>query len=203
MSSPDNNNDDHYVYDVVHDLLKSLKDGQHNDVRITVTDGHIDASKAILAARSVYFAKMFDSEHQFNEASGSVNIKSNKKIVMKVLSFLYAGDFSYKNLDLFEFMEVMDLLRMMMLDGASDLAYDKFIKALDKQTFPLKDCLAAIKISLDQELNIDQDLIYHIYDNLPEIFNAECQHVISEMTRREFDLLMFYNGHSMKDELMR
>ena len=209
--SGSDSNEDYYVYKAGDDLLKSLNNGNgsnnHNDVKLVCDDGEIEASKAILAARSEYFAKMFDNTHQFHETSGIAIVKCRKKVMLKVIEFLYAGKIDRRNMNLYDFMEIMDLLRMMLLKDGSDLAYDKCMESLQSNRFPLRDCLSGIKISLDQDLLIEKDLIRHIQYNLRGVVDPEtrCSQAVSQMTAREFDLIMFYSaeGPQYADELLR
>ena len=57
-------------------LLKGLKDGsQHNDVKIVLEDGELEANKFVLSVRSEYFSKMFDKDGGFREnQTGDVRI---------------------------------------------------------------------------------------------------------------------------------
>ena len=94
------------------DLLKTLTNGEHNDVRIVLDDGELSANKCILAARSEYFAAMFNNKHQFTEVNGMVKFPCKKKVMERVLEYLYAEQLD-DGLTIIEDIEILDIFRMM------------------------------------------------------------------------------------------
>ena len=77
------NSNDRNKVKVAVDLLNSFKnDHPHKDVKIILDDGEIEASKFVLAARSDYFEKMFNRDHQFKEIQENAVTVPSKKIVM-------------------------------------------------------------------------------------------------------------------------
>ena len=109
------NSDDRNKVKVAVDLLKGLQNNHpHNDVKIILDDGEIEASKFVLAARSEYFKKMFNDAHRFKESQENAVTIPYKRIVMnKVIEYLYVD-----GLALVEVFEYLDLLRLMMLEEA-------------------------------------------------------------------------------------
>ena len=149
LENPENNIENFFDNSNGDDLFKSLTEGQHNDVKIVVEDGEIEASKAILAARSVYFAKMFDKNNQFTEADGTVNIKCSKRVMMKVLEYVYAAKMDRSDLDLIEFMELLDMLRKMLLEEGTKIVHQKILLDLTNKVFPLMDIVKGMKLSME------------------------------------------------------
>ena len=70
----------------------------YSDVKIILEDGETYAHKFILSAKSDYFAKMFDADHNFIEANGKeVHMPFKLKYMEKVLEYLYGGNLDAKN----------------------------------------------------------------------------------------------------------
>ena len=79
--------------------------------------------KFVLAARSEYFKKMFNDDHQFKESQeNAVTIPCKQIVINKVIEYLYGGgDINIDGLAMVEIFEYLDLLRLMMLEEAFDI----------------------------------------------------------------------------------
>ena len=83
------------------DLLKMLKNGTSNDVKIVLEDGEIRANKDILMARSDYFATMLSNENFVEGRDNCVDIRKwsvTKKVMEKVINYLFSGEMKMHDL---------------------------------------------------------------------------------------------------------
>ena len=106
------------------DLL-NCKD--HQDVTIVCDDGEIKSSKFILSARSEYFATMFKSDY-FKESGGKVEMYCTKKVMEKVIEYLYGGVLNSSMLSPEDQLHLLNMFRMMMLQDASAVLEDNFLR---------------------------------------------------------------------------
>ena len=78
-------------------------------------------------ARSVYFASMFKSDN-FKESSGKVRMPCNKKVMGKIIEYLYVGVFNPATLIPEEKLHLLNMFRMMLLHDAFVKLEDNFIR---------------------------------------------------------------------------
>ena len=167
-------------------LLKGLKDGsQHNDVKIVLEDGELEANKFVLSVRSEYFSKMFDKDGGFREnQTGDVRISCKKVVMEKILAYLYGGEVSIDGLDLLEVVQFLDMLRLMMLDDAFKCVENDFQEKLKSDTYPLEVCLNSVSVVLTNKLHKTfLDLMGFIWKNI-ETVTEEHQEYIEKLPRK-------------------
>ena len=99
------------------DMLKMLKEGSLNDVKIILDDGELLANKDVLAARCEYFAATlrWNSKNN-NEESKEIRIKDcSKKVMERIVEFLFTGVLKFKDLDTHSLMSLIDQIRKLVL----------------------------------------------------------------------------------------
>ena len=153
------------------DLLNIFKnDHPHKDVKIILDDGEIEASKFVLAARSEYFKKMFNDDHQFKESQeNAVTIPCKQIVINKVIEYLYGGgDINIDGLAMVEIFEYLDLLRLMMLEEAFDIV-DRDLLVSKFDSYPPLDYLPALEFAMYHEIDQHDYQIMHIIFKEPTI----------------------------------
>jgi len=104
---------------VCSDIAKLMNKKTLNDVTVKLIDGDIGANKIILMARSKYFSNMLSNKKFVEAKNNVVEMKTVKKIVMeKAIKVIYSGNIDIKGLDKYEVLQLLDLLRLLMLDNA-------------------------------------------------------------------------------------
>ena len=89
------------------DMLKMLKEGSAHDVKIILDDGELLANKDVLAARCEYFAATFRWNNNNNKESEDEEIRiedCRKKVMERVIEFLFTGVLKFKDLDMLSLM---------------------------------------------------------------------------------------------------
>ena len=112
------------------ELEELLKCEDNLDVTIVCDDGEIRSNKSVLSAKSEYFTTMFKSD-TFKESNGKVEVPCKKKIMDKVIEyiyFLYGGKLNLSTLNPEEQLQLLDMFRMMMLEDASAILMDHFMR---------------------------------------------------------------------------
>ena len=101
--------------DRVHnDLMRMYQEGSFNDVCIKLHDGEIKAVKSILAARCEYFAATFRWKSNNNQDVEEIVINDcSKKIMTRVIEYIFSGVLEAKGLNLLEFLELIVQVRKM------------------------------------------------------------------------------------------
>jgi len=160
----------------------------YSDVKIILEDGETYAHKFILSAKSDYFAKMFDADHNFIEANGKeVHMPFKLKYMEKVLEYLYGGNLDAKNFTEIEIIPLLDLLRFMLLENAfgciRDRLHDKIVHDLEGKTDFVRKYLAVAEVARRHQL----------FDTLEIIANSLAPHLdlIVDICSQEI-LLMSY-----------
>ena len=146
-------------------LIESIDNGEHNDVDIILDDGVIRASKLILSSRSEYFQKMFDKKSQFVEQKqNSVKFFCKKRIMMKILVYIYGGDLLVSDLTCLEIVEMLDMLRLLLLQEDASLILRKDVnEKFRKREFSIKECFNAVEIAHSLKLeNMRRILILYL-----------------------------------------
>ena len=110
------------------DMLTMLKDGSSNDVKIILDDGELSANKDVLAARCDYFAATFRYNNNNNKESGDIRIKDcSKKVMERIVEFLFTGVLKFKDLDLHSLMSLADQIRKLVLGVDLEKSVEKFL----------------------------------------------------------------------------
>ena len=201
------NSNDRNKVKVAVDLLKGLRSNHpHNDVKIILDDGEIEASKFVLAARSDYFEKMFSSDHQFKESQeNSVTVPCKKIVMNKVIEYLYGGELNIDGLAMLEVFEYLALLKLMMLDEAFDII-DRELKnklIFSAHQYPILDYLPALEHALFHDLNIvivdtifkkrNFDIIFNHPEEVRKLPQSVVLKTLDEaLTAREIDKFRFF-----------
>jgi len=96
------------------DILKMFREGSFNDVCIKLHDGEIKANKSVLAARCEYFAAAIRwKENNNHEVEKIVVNDCSKKIMTRIIEFIFTGILKADDLNLLEFLELKDQVRKM------------------------------------------------------------------------------------------
>ena len=96
------------------DMMKMLSDGIFNDVCIKLHDGEIKAIKSVLAARCEYFAATFRWKRNNNHDMDEIVVNGcSKKIMMRIIEYIFSGVLKFEMLSLLEFLELKDQVRKM------------------------------------------------------------------------------------------
>ena len=99
--------------EVIDDLVKMLKNGTSNDVTIQVEDGEMKVNMDVLMARSEYFSRMLQANNFEEGKSGSIDFTYVKKSIMEgVVYYLFSGEINFKDYNLPQLLEMMNLARM-------------------------------------------------------------------------------------------
>jgi len=96
------------------DMLKMFREGSYNDVCIKLHDGEIKANKSVLAARCDYFAATFRwKENNNHEVEKIVITDCSKKIMTRIIEYIFTGVLQTKDLKFLDFIELKDQVRKM------------------------------------------------------------------------------------------
>jgi len=95
-------------------MLKMFREGSFNDVCIKLHDGEIKANKSVLAARCEYFAATFRWKDNNNHEVEKIVVNDcSKKIMDRIIEYIFTGIMNAKDLNLLEFLELKDQVRKM------------------------------------------------------------------------------------------
>ena len=96
------------------DMMKMLSDGSFNDMCIKLHDGEIKANKSVLAARCEYFAATFRWKINNNQDVEEIVVNDcSKKIMTRIIEYIFSGVLKFEQLSLLEFLELKDQVRKM------------------------------------------------------------------------------------------
>ena len=102
---------------VIDDLLKMMCQGTSHDVTIVLEDGEISANKDLLRARCQYFSTMLGTDNFEEGKTNIIPMKSvKKKLMEKVVRYIYSGEVDLVGLDNHDVLRLMDLARYLLLD---------------------------------------------------------------------------------------
>ena len=91
------------------DMMKMYREGSFNDVCIKLHDGEIKANKSVLAARCEYFAATFRWKNNNNHDVDEIVVNDcSKKIMTRIIEYIFSGFLKAKDLNLLEFLELKD-----------------------------------------------------------------------------------------------
>jgi len=190
-------------------LLSALSSNhQCNDVTIKLSDGEIEASKMILSARSEYFSKMFDN-NIFLEADGTVNMPQFKtKIMKRVLEYLYGGDLHFADFSLLEAVELLDLLRLLMLNDEFEVMKNNITGILDGgiecRDDEVKGYLADISEIERYKIKDVLDGILFVIRNYSEFILINCTDEIGAMSFEVLKVLVgYFESNMARFQLMK
>ena len=101
---------------LIGELLASLEKPEFCDIKIKSSDGEIQANKAILSIRSEYFNRMFSPTSNFVESSsGLCTLPYPKRVVKKVIIYLYTGKLEVDDLAIGSLLDMLELFNMINL----------------------------------------------------------------------------------------
>ena len=155
------------------DLLETLDNSPFNDVFLIANDGEIKASKLILSARSEYFFKMFDKEHQFRESKGTVRVHCNKNVLRVILEFLYSGKIEHQDLTLVENLELLNQLRCMLQYDAYGRIENQLKNSICKCGYNMEEVVPAVDIARNLKLEKIEDILLRFLVCNMELFLHE------------------------------
>ena len=119
------------------DMLKMLKEGSAHDVKIILDDGELLANKDVLNARCEYFAATFRwNNKNNNEESEEIRIEGcSKKVMERIIEFLFTGVLKFKDLDMHSSMSLIDQIRKLVLGEDLEKSVEEFL--IDNLLLPL------------------------------------------------------------------
>ena len=99
----------------VRDMMQMFHDGSFNDVCIKLHDGEIKANKSVLAARCEYFAATFRWKSNNNHDAEEIVVSDcSKKIMTRIIKYLFSGVLKIDDLSLLELLQLRDQVRKML-----------------------------------------------------------------------------------------
>ena len=173
------------------DISKMLENDSFHDVTIFLDEGFQDlksvtANKAILCARSQFFANIFKSL-SLSETK-TITVKATKESMRIYLHFLYTGKIDYKQLN---FKEVLNLVKMLKLVEKEDLVQiieDFLLMEIEDGGFSTTNILKYAYLADDQKKVTDAILSF-LFANLEEVTKAP--EVVHLSCSQIFDLINF------------
>ena len=160
------------------DLLKMLKDGTSNDVKIVLEDGEIRANKDILMARSDYFATMLSNENFVEGRDNCVDIRKwsvTKKVMEKVINYLFSGEMKMYDLSLIDLLKLMHAADIMLLKDIAEKV-KTFTSTLFDWDYPMDCCflpdyIKCLMYAEQHQLGYDikESIIELLANNLDEV----------------------------------
>ena len=115
------------------DMLRMLKRGSTNDVKIILSDGEIRANKDVLIARCEYFAGIIRCKENAKDESNVIeNTDCCKEVMERILKYLFTGSIRFKDLNLLQLLELGNQVRKLLLsESLLDLIMAFVKKVLD------------------------------------------------------------------------
>ena len=111
------------------DMLKMIREGSYNDVCIKLHDGEIKANKSILAARCEYFDATFRWKDNNNQDVEEIVINDcSKKVMTRIIEYIFTGVLKAKDLNLLEFLELKDQVRKMFPGDELEVQFEAILK---------------------------------------------------------------------------
>ena len=111
------------------DMLKMIREGSYNDVCIKLHDGEIKANKSILAARCDYFDATFRWKDNNNQDVEEIVINDcSKKVMTRIIEYIFTGVLKAKDLNLLEFLELKDQVRKMFPGDELEVQFEAILK---------------------------------------------------------------------------
>ena len=140
-------------------MLRMLREGSSNDVRIILSDGEITANKDVLAAQCKYFAANLRWKEKIKDGSDSIdNTDCSKEVMERIIKYLFTGSIKFKDLDILQLLELLNQVRKMLL---KDDLQNLILAHLREDIFSL------------------ENLLNHSHDNLPTISKCTlCNNII-------------------------
>ena len=140
-------------------MLRMLREGSSNDVRIILSDGEITANKDVLAAQCEYFAANLRWKEKIKDGSDSIdNTDCSKEVMERIIKYLFTGSIKFKDLDILQLLELLNQVRKMLL---KDDLQNLILAHLREDIFSL------------------ENLLNHSHDNLPTISKCTlCNNII-------------------------
>ena len=139
-----------------------LENGSSNDVTILVKDGEMKANMDILAARSDYFATI-------DGQTKTIDMKHIDKNVMEtVISFIFSGEILYRQMKLEDLLEVMNLLRLFLLNEELERAEKFLVFNVNAKKFSVLDVVNGLPLA--KNIKISEELILRFVRRIEDSF---------------------------------
>jgi len=192
--------------DVIADLLRVLKQGSQNDIKIICQDGEIFANKDILCLRSEYFRVMFscDMEEALN---GVVNMKhTHKRAMMMVIEYIFTGQLKTKwdesdELFIQTFLEILNTSRVMMLDKLCSQLEIFFADKLPDKISNLDDLVQGWILVEKYQLDAVREIfLRHVVINLKQIIERRIMVFLDLPGRLIKEIILFDKVKTEEDE---
>ena len=197
------------------DIMKMMRNGTSNDVKIVLEDGEILANKDVLCARSDYFATMFSNYKEVKFVEGDtkkVVMDHCSKIIMeKIISYLFSGEMKLHDLSLPDLVKMMSMTSMMMLEDIYDLTKEYVLELIPESgenCAALPDLMNSLMLTENFGLeDIKEALVHELFQNLkslkniPEVVkNSEAFKMMSVKLMKEILLYKEFSDSEDEDE---
>ena len=167
--------------DVIADLLKVLRQGSQNDIRILCSDGEIQADKDILCLRSEYFRVMFRCDME-ETMTGVVSMEHTHKRAMEVvIEYIFTGQMELKWEESDEeiiktLLEIINTSRIMMLDKLCTHVETLVAEMLPHKISNLTDLVQGLMLAEKYQLDAVRDtLLRYVVLNLKQIIERRIE----------------------------
>ena len=139
------------------------------------------ANKAILCARSTFFANIFQSQSSRDETK-SVQVKATMDSMRIYLRYLYMGKIDYQHLT---FKEVLNLLKLLKMAEKKDLVHiieEFLLMKIEEGGFSITEVLTSAYLADDQK-NVTKAILNFLFANLeevsssPEVVHLSCSQI--------------------------
>ena len=192
--------------ELLSDISNMLENDSFHDVTIFLDEGFQDmksvtANKAILCARSQFFANIIESP-SLSETK-SITVKATMESMCIYLHYLYRGKIDYKHLS---FKEALNLVKMLKLAEKEDLVQiieDFLLKEIEEGGFSTTKILESAYLADDQK-KVTEAILSFLFANLEEVTKAP--EIVHLSCSQIFDLINFDsvgNVNSDVEEIVR
>ena len=158
-------------------IMNKLISQQELDVTLVLEDGEIKTSKKLLSSRSDYFSKMFQGNNFQESSSEKVKFPCRKVVMEKIIEYLITGSVVTSWMPLDEKLELINVLRMMLVEDLDKLEDKMFFKPvfhmkvhdLLSMTFAIDILDATLKMNLSISKQIATQIGYNLYHVLSKV----------------------------------
>ena len=178
---------------VVEALIKTIDSSEHNDLVIKLSDGQLHASKLILASRSDYFQTMFSAQRNFKENLNNEVSYNCKVIIMKpIIRYIYGSKIDISSLSCSDVIEVLDMLRILMLEQAIFEVQELFKIQLREQAFSINDCYQAYLLSETKRMENVMCLINSHFARNMDVIISKNKEILTNLSEDSLYYILDY-----------
>ena len=133
---------------IVHSLIETIDNDEHNDGIILLEDGEISVNKLLISVQSDYFRSKFSKKSSFKEhKKSSVKISTKKNIMKQIIIYLYGGKVDISNLTCVEMIELLRMLNLLLLNDGYKEIENEAVRNLQNQVYSLQNCFELLEIT--------------------------------------------------------